>query len=267
MFRGVPVGRVVEIRLTGDLGSMVFQTPVYIELDSNKEDAFEQKDYDITSREYLDKLVAHGLRANLATQSLLTGQLMIEMNFYPPTELRQQINEVQDYDGIPEIPTIPSKLDNIWQKVTTLPIEGIVSNILEITDGVNQILKATDTQRITAHMDELLVQMQSVTANVDKTLKSIQGLSESYSRLALNADQRIGGTFDEADKALATFASTAKEAEKVMTSARGIVGNNSATMVQLNQTLREMADAARSVRILANTLERNPEALLRGKVK
>lgn len=267
MFRGVPVGRVVEIRLTGDLGSMVFQTPVYIELDNRKEEAFQQKDSDISTREYLDRLVAHGLRASLATQSLVTGQLMIEMNFYPPTELRHQIKTTPDFDDIPEIPTIPSKLDNIWQKVTTLPIEGIVSNILEITDGVNQILKATDTQRLTSHMDALLIQMQNVTANVDKTLVSIQGLSDSYSRLATNADRRIGGTFDEADKALATFASTAKEAEQVMTSARTIVGKNSATMVQINQTLREMADAARAVRVLANTLERNPEALLRGKAK
>ncbi|MEG2005275.1 MAG: MlaD family protein, partial [Bilophila sp.] len=125
MFRGVPVGRVVEIRLTGDLGRMAFQTPVYVELDNNSEDSFEQKDTDISAREYLDKLVAHGLRASLATQSLLTGQLMIEMTFYPPTELRQQLTKVQDYHGIPEIPTIPSKLDNIWQKVTTLPIERI----------------------------------------------------------------------------------------------------------------------------------------------
>ena len=121
LFRGVPVGRVVEIRLTGNLDSLVFQTPVFIELNKKDEGRFSISDGDISRKEYLDRLVSHGLRATLATQSLLTGQLMIEMDFYPRNQIPYPIKEVKEYDDVPEIPTIPSQFDNILQTLTTLP--------------------------------------------------------------------------------------------------------------------------------------------------
>ena len=95
LFRGVPVGRVVEIRLTGDLDNLVFQTPVFIELNKKDEGRFSVSDGDISKKEYLDRLVSHGLRATLATQSLLTGQLMIEMDFYPRSQIPYPIKESQ----------------------------------------------------------------------------------------------------------------------------------------------------------------------------
>lgn len=54
LFRGVPVGRVVEIRLTGDLDNLVFQTPVFIELNKKDEGRFSVSDGDISKKEYLD---------------------------------------------------------------------------------------------------------------------------------------------------------------------------------------------------------------------
>lgn len=116
LFRGVPVGRVVEIRLTGDLDNLVFQTPVFIELNKKDEGRFSVSDGDISKKEYLDRLVSHGLRATLATQSLLTGQLMIEMDFYPRSQIPYPIREVKEYDDVPEIPTIPSQFDNIRKR-------------------------------------------------------------------------------------------------------------------------------------------------------
>lgn len=127
LFRGVPVGRVVEIRLTGDLDNLVFQTPVFIELNKKDEGRFSVSDGDISKKEYLDRLVSHGLRATLATQSLLTGQLMIEMDFYPRSQIPYPIKEVKEYDDVPEIPTIPSQFDNILQTLTTLPYDDIAS--------------------------------------------------------------------------------------------------------------------------------------------
>ena len=145
LFRGVPVGRVVEIRLTGDLDNLVFQTPVFIELNKKDEGRFSVSDGDISKKEYLDRLVSHGLRATLATQSLLTGQLMIEMDFYPRSQIPYPIKEVKEYDDVPEIPTIPSQFDNILQTLTTLPYDDIASNVLDITEGVKKILSNSGT--------------------------------------------------------------------------------------------------------------------------
>lgn len=189
LFRGVPVGRVVEIRLTGDLDNLVFQTPVFIELNKKDEGRFSVSDGDISKKEYLDRLVSHGLRATLATQSLLTGQLMIEMDFYPRSQIPYPIKEVKEYDDVPEIPTIPSQFDNILQTLTTLPYDDIASNVLDITEGVKKILSNSGTEQLIGHIDKLVVQLQDIGTNLDKTLTSIRGLAEPYTKLAQDTDQ------------------------------------------------------------------------------
>lgn len=268
MFRGVPVGRVTEIQLTGNLDNLVFQTPVFIELDKKKsEESFTGVNDDIDARDYLNKLVKHGLRATLATQSLLTGQLMIEMDFYPKSQLPYIIDEVKEYEGLPEIPTIPSKLENIWQKITSLPVERISTNIMEITENISKFLNTADADQMIDHVDKLVVQLQHVGESVDQTLASIRKLSDPYAKLAKNADRRVAETAEEATRVLRSLDAVARQAGQALSSARGVINTNSTTVIELNETLREVSEAARAVRVLANMLERNPEALVRGKVK
>lgn len=268
MFRGVPVGRVTEIQLTGDLDNLVFQTPVFIELDKKKsEESFIGVDDDSSALDYLNKLVAHGLRATLATQSLLTGQLMIEMDFYPKSQLPYIIEQVKEYDGLPEIPTIPSKLENIWQKITSLPVERISGNILEITENISKFLNTADADQLIDHVNKLVVQLQQVGESIDKTLASVRNLSEPYAKLAKNADRQLRDTLNEGVRVLRSLDAVAKQAEQTAASARSVVSRNSVTVIELNEALREVAEAARAVRVLANTLERNPESLLLGKEK
>ncbi|WP_294625522.1 MlaD family protein [uncultured Bilophila sp.] len=266
MFRGVPVGRVTEIQLTGNLDNLVFQTPVFIELDKKKsEESFIGLDDDSSARDYLNKLVAHGLRATLATQSLLTGQLMIEMDFYPKSQLPYIIDHVKEYEGLAEIPTIPSKLENIWQKITNLPVERISGNILEITENISKFLNTADADQLIDNVNKLVVQLQQVGESIDKTLASVRDLSGPYARLARNADRQLHDTLSEGVRVLRSLDAVAKQAEETVASARGVVSRNSVTVIELNEALREVAEAARAVRVLANTLERNPESLLLGK--
>lgn len=265
LFRGVPVGRVVEIRLTGDLDNLVFQTPVFIELNKKDEGRFSVSDGDISKKEYLDRLVSHGLRATLATQSLLTGQLMIEMDFYPKSQLPYIIDHVKEYEGLAEIPTIPSKLENIWQKITNLPVERISGNILEITENISKFLNTADADQLIDNVNKLVVQLQQVGESIDKTLASVRDLSGPYARLARNADRQLHDTLSEGVRVLRSLDAVAKQAEETVASARGVVSRNSVTVIELNEALREVAEAARAVRVLANTLERNPESLLLGK--
>ena len=267
LFRGVPVGRVVEIRLTGDLDNLVFQTPVFIELNKKDEGRFSVSDGDISKKEYLDRLVTHGLRATLATQSLLTGQLMIEMDFYPRSQIPYPIREVKEYDDVPEIPTIPSQFDNILQTLTTLPYDDIASNVLDITEGVKKILSNSGTEQLIGHIDKLVVQLQDIGTNLDKTLTSIRGLAEPYAKLAQDTDKRLSATLEQASHVLSSIDNVAKETEMTVVSARGVVSKNSTTVIELNQAIREITEAARAVRVFANTLERKPEAVLRGKVR
>ena len=105
-----------------------------------------------------------------------------------------------------------------------------------------------------------MVQLQDIGTNLDKTLTSIRGLAEPYTKLAQDTDKRLSAALSRIDN-------VAKETEMTVVSARGVVSKNSTTVIELNQAIREITEAARAVRVFANTLERNPEAVLRGKVR
>jgi paraquat-inducible protein B len=81
--------------------------------------------------------------------------------------------------------------------------------------------------------------------------------------------QKIG---DELTQAIAELDQTLVAARGTLVSARGTLTNtasltepNSAQLQQMNSTLQEVSRAARSLRVLADYLERHPEALVRGK--
>ncbi|WMW65574.1 MlaD family protein [Nitratidesulfovibrio liaohensis] len=85
VFRGVPIGSVTEIRLLHDPDTPEFFIPVFIEFEPER--ILNMKDGTVAKRQadgkVLDLLVEKGMRARLALQSFVTGQLMIEVDFDP----------------------------------------------------------------------------------------------------------------------------------------------------------------------------------------
>lgn len=272
VFRGVPIGRVVAIHLAGNVDKLRFAAPVYIDLDlRDKRFRWGQANPDeMTVPEYLANLVDRGLRANLATQSLLTGQLMIELDFVPNSPVSE--HQTGTYRGVPQIPTVPSTLDNVWKTVTSLPVAEIAKNLLSISDGINRLVESGHVEHVAEGIDDILKQLRNVSNEMNMTLVSIRNMADTYNAMAKEVTPRINQTLDDATKAFGSLSNVstalshaANQTEKTMSSAHGIVDRNSSTMMELNKTLRDIGEAARAMRSLAHTIERNPESLLRGK--
>jgi paraquat-inducible protein B len=77
---------------------------------------------------------------------------------------------------------------------------------------------------------------------------------------------------DNLNKAITNLDLTLSSARGTLTSAQGtfdntsnLTGANSSQVQQLNETLKEVSRAARSLRVLADYLEGHPESLIRGK--
>ena len=80
MFKGVKVGVVKDIVLRFDSNNISFLIPVYAELDPKRFHVIGK----IADETELDKeLIKRGLRARLELQSMVTGQLMVDLDFYP----------------------------------------------------------------------------------------------------------------------------------------------------------------------------------------
>jgi len=210
-FRGIQVGEVAEVSAQVDAKTFEFSAPVTIHLDAQRlgvriRDLAPGIDLDTVRRQLMDSLVAHGVRAQLKTGSLLTGSLFVEFDFFPEAP-----PATVDWSQKPvQLPTIPGQL------------EGIEANVASI-------IKKVDQMPLKAIGDDL----QKSIAELDRTLVSARSTLDSGR-----------GTLDNANK---------------------LVEPNSVLGAELGNTLQEVSRAARSVRVLADYLERHPEALIRGK--
>lgn len=264
VFRGVPVGRVIRIALSGNMDKMEFRTPVFIELEGSDIPVIPE-DINIPYAEYFDKLLANGLRARLSPQSLLTGQLMVELDFYPAYEAGQLISKASYYDGYPEIPTIPTLIDNVMHRLSAMPIDEIADNILEITAATRDILRGANADALFRHMDELAEEVKKTTAHFSSLVEYFRSLSTSYTTLANNTDAHLGQSFRLLDTVLNDVSTTVRNIDQTVAATRGVIGPNTLPVLEFTRAMREFSETARSVRALANMLDRNPEALLRGK--
>jgi paraquat-inducible protein B len=210
-FRGVQIGEVVDLRLAIDPETGLPRIPVRIALEP------ERLNLGISTPEEFragwDLMVSRGLRAQLKTNNVLTGQLAVSFEFFPDAEPAK----IDWGAPTPEVPTISGGIDRLMaglsaftEKLNTIPLEQIGKDLEETVSSLNAVLAGVET---------------ATPALVD-TLE--------------NAEQTLG-------------------------SANALIASESPFNRDLQRTLRELADAARSLRLLAEELEQQPESLLRGK--
>ncbi len=190
--------------------------------------AFERSEQE--RRAFIEQMVERrGLRAQLRSGSLLTGQLFVAFDYFP-NAAKAQIDWNQEVPVLPVVPsTLPdveAKLTSIVAKLDKLPYEAIGADLTKALAALDQMLKAAD--KAVTRLDT------DVTPGLKTTLDGLHG--------AITA----------ADGVLKSTNTT-------------LVGNDAPGQQELREALQEITRAARSLRILTDFLERHPETLLRGK--
>jgi len=166
IFQGVEVGKVIRIRLVADPKDLQFQIPVYIRMHPF-EDAEEASTWEKIWKKddaLLNALIKRGLRARLATQSLLTGQLGIELVMLPDTEVEEVYG--QDEGNFLQVPTVLSKSEELSKGLDQLELQAAVTQFNRITELLGKELPV------------LLPAMTKSVESLDKTMSKIAGSSE-----------------------------------------------------------------------------------------
>ena len=136
-FRGVKIGTVDEIRLRLDPKDYSVFIPVVIEIDPTIITGV--KETFPNPKGYL-KFVERGLRARLDIQSFVTGQLVISLDFFPEKPARF-LGLSKEY---PEIPTLPSPIDELSKTLNDLPIKQITDNTNRAIEGIERFVNSED---------------------------------------------------------------------------------------------------------------------------
>ena len=178
VLEGVEVGKVAQIELVTTEKTLNFSIPVYVKFQKLRNINDTSFLTIVEKKEKLKKLIENGLRARLATQSYLTGQLMIELVFLPDTP----INLKRRSDGnIFEIPTTLSTIKEISQGFQELPLREMVNRSNKILASLEenlpiilpQITKLVETMNKVAHdIDKITPETQSVLIQTKKTLNN-----------------------------------------------------------------------------------------------
>jgi paraquat-inducible protein B len=303
--RGVPIGEVTEISpvviLTKGQPTSVHML-VTIELDRSRFRFRSAQGTPATSPKLTDRDLAkvfdqEGVRAQIALQSVVTGQLYVNLDFFPGSAL----NIADIHTPYPQIGTLQSGLEKLGKTIETLPLDQLVAKAVAVLDGLDRTINSPVIAKILISVEKTSANAQEITATLDARLQPLLGqfraaleattaaMSQARSTLALDtgvpgevassfiatldqARETIGlkrgpgadlvvhlnRVADSAERALSDAKATVSEA-------KAMLDDRSATRQSLDQMLTELAQAARSIRSLANYLARHPEALLQGR--
>ena len=259
-FKGVQIGEVKEISLTFNPDGMELKIPVCAVLypDAIRITKGERR------IENLKQAIEAGLRAQLQTQSLITGQLMIALDFYPDKPARYQ------GDGsVVEIPTIPTVVEQLSQVIKGIKFDEILNKLTRVVEGIEKLVNAPELASSLKSLDAALQDIQKLARNVDRQVDPLSGsvisAADEYGKLAKNINAELSTMSEVLEKTLASAQATAEKMEKTLSNSASITADGSPVMHELTRSLQELSEAARSMRSLADYLERNPESVIYGK--
>lgn len=274
VFRGVPIGLVKEINLEADPTHLHFYIPVVVEIiggkiklvDSGKDTktASLMESRKESPDDMLAQLVNNGLRAQLITQSFVTGQLAVSLDLMPDTPVR-----LVGKSNLPEIPTVPSTFEKLTQTIKQLPLQELVDRLIGAVTGIEKLVNSPELAHMPGKIDNVLNSGTDLLLEIRNKVAPLSGrldeAAQSFTDLAKHLDHRTEGLSATAGKTLETLDSTLKDGKSAIAKFQKVVNSDSPTITDLNRALSEMAGAARSIRELADFLERHPEALIQGK--
>ncbi len=180
LLRGIPIGKVTNIDLEIDEKTADIRIPVMVEIEPDRIKKI-NKQANMTFKEGAEQLIGEGLRAQLQTGSLLTGQLFIALDLFPKSKIVIHQNDT----GYPEFPTIPNSLDQITNSVQT------------IMDKISKLPLET----MTTEINKTLVSLQVTSKTMDNTLVSAKGTLGAADKAMKSADK----TMNSAQQALSTL--------------------------------------------------------------
>lgn len=276
LFRGVRVGYVTDIQVIADDSMLNYQIPVTFEIlpesvtlvSGGK--AFGSLS---TDNSRLDDMIRAGLRTRLDVESFVTGQLVVDMDMHPGTKAVFR-GRNQPY---PEIPSIPSGIQQVMQRVQAflnnvqekVPLERVVEDLLGAIQGIDALVNSPDLKASLAGINRLVNarETQDLPAALDGAITELSAATREARALIGNVDRRLDPALEKAVPLMEQLGATLQEGEAVLSLARAQLESNPETAAQLADALRELERSARAIRVLVDSLEREPEALIRGKSK
>ena len=264
-FRGVRIGEVTRIQVLYDEndGSMVI--PVVMEVVPGQVTVIDQVDGGDEETD-IDGLIQRGLRAQLQTDSLVTGLLSVDLDFYPDTPVARVSIDSPAFSDFPEVPAIPSRMEELEQSlgVVMQEIPGLLRDVRgllgEVTSGqtasnVDRILQ--DVAQFTGSLDRAAPAIARLVERTEQSAASIQKVAESAEQIMTSNQATIDATVSDLQ---ATVTAVRRMADQV----NNMVAENRQGLRDFTENgLYEITGLAQDAQRMVNQITRLSEQLER----
>lgn len=280
---GVRIGSVTEVRMDFDATRRTVRIPVFMEFEPERVNIVGGDRANIHLKDLVDK----GLRAQLQLQSMVTGQLYVDLTMRPDTPAH--------FEGpssfvTPEIPTVKSELDTLKEAIERLPLRELGERAVVTLTNIDKLVTAPELKTLLIQLAESAKEMQGTLQDIHGEVKplsgSVQGGAnairdtfvgmqdvEKDLRATLGELQKTATTASvDADRvtadlhtALLAADQSFREAQTALSAMNSMIGPNSPQRADLDQVLRNLDYATQALRGFAEQVDRNPNALLTGK--
>jgi len=259
--RGVQIGTVaaIELRLLPSQGQIRpgirgLRLPVIIDVDRSQVLARGASGEALETSGF-DEWIKRGMRAQLATESLLTGLLYIDLDLHPNTPIKFVLEPDGPYREIPTVQTdlaqLQERLTKVLDKFDKIDFQALV---VSITDAANSIKTLTGSPELKATLESL----KGTMANLNQAVNSARDLIN-------NANAKVGPLISDIRESSDEANETMKETRAALISLQQTLDPNSPLAVHLNQTLDSLTETSQSLGDFTDYLQRNPGALIRGR--
>jgi len=238
---GLKVGEVSEVRLEYDRAKDIIVAPVRYEIEPERIVGVGQRVFK-TDQESVEAVLSKGLRASLASASLITGQQVVALDFVPDAPPATVTMEGEDF----VLPTtegggfagLASSATDLLDKVNKMPFEQIGANLNGILRSVNDATQGPQLKKAVSDLGAMLASAQGMVQRLDT--KQLPEISAGLQK-------------------------TLASANKLVLSLDTGYGDNTKFNRDLDRLMVQANDAVRSIRALSDLLARHPEALLKGR--
>jgi paraquat-inducible protein B len=267
-FRGVTIGEVTEIRVMFNPRDVSARIPVVMELDPTQI-GVTGRDQTVAKSAEPERLIGAGLRAQLQSQSLLTGLLFVNLDFYPNAQARL-VGGDQPY---PEIPTIPSDLEQLQERAGDIAarLPDLLDQLNGLLADMNQALDQTsgdvssivsDVAVISKEIRQSAPDVVARTADAAEDIRRAAGTLEDL--LEANRDA-IGAMIDEWTTAASAMRRSAGQVEQLLAENRqGLRDFTQGGLYEYTGLAQDAQRLVDQITRIADELERDPARFLFG---
>jgi paraquat-inducible protein B len=242
---GIQIGTVTDVRLVMEPGGQYPRARVAFELQPERVFPEELLGGTASAREIVASLVAQGMRAVMESSNFITGQKDISLQFVPNAgtgSLGREGDSLVMPSQSGGLDNITTSLSDIAIKIDAIPFDKIGANLNTTLASLNAVVSGPEVRNALSKLSETLTDAQHLVHNTDKGMQPLL--------------QRLPEISAELQKAVAHVDDALGE--------NGYGGNSDFQRNMMN-LLDQVNDAVRSIRLLADFLDRHPEALIRGR--